>query len=207
MIQKICPGLEELLHRYNILLGSKSPRRRALLTQLDIPYTVVDIKGVREEYPADMEARQVPLHIARLKADGYAELLQVNELLITADTVVIDTDDNILGKPATDDEAVRMLLHLSAREHQVVTGVVITACELRREFSAVTTVHFAEIDRAAAEYYVRNYHPLDKAGAYGIQEWIGAAAVQSIEGSYYNVMGLPVCRLLQELKSICCSGE
>lgn len=189
----------ENLTNYKILLASKSPRRRELLQQLRIPFSVINLGGIKEEYPDYLPALQIPQFLSNLKADAYLASMHVNELIITADTLVI-LDGEPLGKPAGREEAIEMLSKLSARTHQVVTGVTISTADKRTSFSTVTDVTFAPISREDIEYYVDNYLPFDKAGAYGIQEWIGAVAVESIRGSFYNVMGLPVHRLYRELK-------
>ena len=187
------------LHKYKILLASKSPRRRELLEQLRVPFSTVTIRGIDESYPEDMRPIEVPEYLANHKADAYKRVLKSNELIITADTLVIN-DDKIFGKPESTEKAVETLMELSGKTHLVVTGVCVLTASTRRSFSTVTEVRFAKITREEAEYYVSNFHPLDKAGAYGIQEWIGCVAVESINGSFYNVMGLPVHQLYQTLK-------
>ncbi|MBD5284449.1 MAG: septum formation protein Maf [Bacteroides sp.] len=187
------------LHKYKILLASKSPRRRELLEQLRVPFSTVTIRGIDESYPEDMRPIEVPEYLANYKADAYKRVLKSNELIITADTLVIN-DDKIFGKPESTEKAVETLMELSGKTHLVVTGVCVLTASTRRSFSTVTEVRFAKITREEAEYYVSNFHPLDKAGAYGIQEWIGCVAVESINGSFYNVMGLPVHQLYQTLK-------
>lgn len=188
------------LKKYHVLLASKSPRRRELLAQLRVPFDVVTIGGIKEEYPDTLPLDQVPMYLAGLKADRYAKHLKSNELIITADTVVI-SGNHILGKPATIDEAKIMLGLLAGKTHEVVTGVVISTSGRRSAFASRTRVTFGTLMPEEIDYYVDNFSPLDKAGAYGIQEWIGCIGVEKIEGSFYNVMGLPVCRLYKELKS------
>lgn len=189
----------ENLSKYKILLASKSPRRRELLAELRIPFETVTIGGLKEEYPADLPALEVSQYLSDRKADAYMSLIKDNELIITSDTLVI-LGDEILGKPADADDAVRMLMRLSGKTHKVATGVTITTRERRTSFTTVTDVTFAELTESEARYYVDNYQPFDKAGSYGIQEWIGCVAVEGIRGSFYNVMGLPVHRLYHELK-------
>lgn len=189
----------ENLEKYNILLASKSPRRRELLSELRIPFTVISI-GINESYPADMPPEDVPVYLSRKKADAYRRLLQDDELVITSDTVVV-LEGRILEKPKSIEEAGRMLKDLSGRTHKVVTGVTIMTSARTSTFDCVTAVTFSELSSDEIEYYVRNFRPLDKAGAYGIQEWIGCVAVSKIEGSFYNVMGLPVHRLYRELQT------
>ncbi len=192
--------MHDNLNKYQVMLASKSPRRRELLGMLDIPFTQAPPLEIEETYPESLPSHQIPEYLARLKADGYKSLITSNELIITADTVVI-LDGEVLGKPADREGAIAMLLHLSGKEHTVVTGVAITTAERRESFSVESRVKFAEISRDEATYYVDKYQPLDKAGAYGIQEWIGAVAVESISGSFYNVMGLPVHQLYRRLRS------
>lgn len=186
------------LKKYNILLASKSPRRRELLSQLRIPFNVVTIGGIDEAYPDELNRNEVAGYIANKKADAYQSMLKENELIITADTVVV-LGDKIMGKPRDSEDAVRMLLTLSDHTHQVSSGVCIMTKARRSSFTVITDVKFGHISEEEARFYVENYLPLDKAGAYGIQEWIGCVAVESIKGSFYNVMGLPVHQLYKEL--------
>ncbi len=176
-----------------ILLGSKSPRRQELLRQLDIEFTVVST-DCDESYPASLRAEEIPLYIAKEKAAAYMPQLQADELLITADTIVW-LDGEVLGKPKDEAEAGEMLRRLSGKTHQVYTGVCMTTCSKQVSFTDCTDVTFRELKEDETEYYVSHYRPLDKAGAYGIQEWIGLRACTSIRGSYFNVMGLPVHRI------------
>lgn len=187
------------LQKYKILLASKSPRRRELLQQLRIPFNVINIGGIDESFPHSIPLIDVPQYISSVKADAYQNKIADNELIITADTMVI-CGDKILGKPKDAEDAARMLRLLSGKTHQVATGVTISTIDRRTSFTTVSDVTFAELSDEEITYYVENFLPLDKAGAYGIQEWIGAAAVCSINGSFYNVMGLPVHRLYRELK-------
>ena len=187
------------LQKYRIVLGSASPRRKELLSGLDIDFDVEVIPGIDESYPEELTAHEIPLYIARKKAEAYVAKMTDNELLVTADTIVA-TEGNILGKPADREEAVGMLRRLSGRVHEVVTGVCISTKEKSVSFSVVSKVSFAKIDDEDILYYVDKYRPYDKAGGYGIQEWIGYVGVEAIDGSFYNVMGLPVQRLYQELK-------
>jgi septum formation protein maf len=189
----------ENLKKYNILLASKSPRRRELLTQLRIPFKVVTLGNISEDYPSDLPALEVAQYISNKKADAYHEIIGDDELLIAADTVVV-LDGKIYGKPHNSAEAAQMLRELSGKTHQVASGVTILTRQKRTSFTTVTDVKFAELTDEDIHYYIENYAPFDKAGAYGIQEWIGCVAVESIRGSYYNVMGLPVHRLYQELR-------
>lgn len=187
------------LQNYKVLLASKSPRRRELLQMLRVPFQVITIGGIDESYPDSIPLIDVPQYVSSKKADVYQDKIKNNELVITADTMVI-CGNKIYGKPHDVEDAVKMLLELSGKTHQVATGVTITTIDRRTSFTSVSDVTFAEITEEEARYYVDNFMPLDKAGAYGIQEWIGAVAVSAINGSFYNVMGLPVHRLFQELK-------
>ncbi len=187
------------LNKYKILLASKSPRRRELLSQLRIPFNVITIGGINESFPDSIPAIEVPQYISEMKADAYHPMIKENDLVITADTMVI-CGDRIMGKPKDMTEAKEMLRFLSGKTHCVATGVTISTQNRRTSFTTVTDVTFADISDDEITYYVENFLPLDKAGAYGIQEWIGVVAVSGIKGSYYNVMGLPVHRLYQELK-------
>lgn len=181
-----------------LLLASKSPRRRELLKMLDIPFEIIDLKEVMEEYPDDMENEKVPEFLSRLKASAYKDELQEGDILITADTVVI-LHDEIIGKPKDLKDAKKMLERLSGNTHTVVTGVTLTTSERCVSFSVKTDVEFCPLTDKEIGYYVETYRPLDKAGAYGIQEWIGAVGIAGINGSFYNVMGLPINRLYNEL--------
>ena len=187
------------LNKYKILLASKSPRRRELLSQLRIPFNVITIGGIDESFPDSIPAIEVPQYISEMKADADQPMIKENDLVITADTMVI-CGDRIMGKPKDMTEAKEMLRFLSGKTHCVATGVTISTQNRRTSFTTVTDVTFADISDDEITYYVENFLPLDKAGAYGIQEWIGVVAVSGIKGSYYNVMGLPVHRLYQELK-------
>lgn len=186
--------------KYDIILASASPRRQELLSSMDISFRVEVIRGIDESYPAELDSNQVTLYISKKKAASYKSLITSNQLIITADTVVV-IDNEILGKPKDSAEAMKMLRSLSGRTHKVITGVTITTAEREVAFDTTTIVEFAELSDAEISYYVQRYNPTDKAGSYGIQEWIGAIGVKSISGSYYNVMGLPLHRLYTELKS------
>lgn len=189
----------ENLGKYKIFLASKSPRRRELLQQMRIPFSIINIGGIDESFPDTIPLIDVPQYVSELKADAYQSRMREGELIITADTMVI-CENKILGKPADSSEAREMLRLLSGKTHQVATGVTVSSIDKRTSFTAVTEVTFASLSAEEIDYYVSNYNPLDKAGAYGIQEWIGGVAVSSINGSFYNVMGLPLHRLYQELK-------
>ena len=185
------------LKKYRMVLASGSPRRKELLCELGLDFVVDVKKGIDESYPADMPVEQISEYISREKAAAYR--VTADELLITADTTVV-LGGEALGKPRDKADAKAMLRRLSGKTHLVVTGVAITTAAKQKTFSAVTEVEFASLDDDEIDYYVENFSPLDKAGAYGIQEWIGCAGVKRISGSFYNVMGLPVQRLYAELK-------
>lgn len=180
-----------------IILASNSPRRKELLSALELEFEVRVMKGIDESYPQGLSMTEIPEHISRQKAAAYN--LTEEELLITADTIVY-LDGEVFGKPADAAEACDMLRKLSGRTHYVITGVTLRSALRQHTFSCVTEVTFADITEEQILHYVSKYSPLDKAGAYGIQEWIGYVGVTGINGSYYNVMGLPVQRLSQELK-------
>lgn len=182
-----------------ILLASGSPRRRELLAMIAPDFAVAPGRDVDESYPSDIPAEKVAEYLSKVKADAYIDLLADDEIIITADTVVI-IDGRILGKPAGRDDAVAMLRSLSGRRHKVVTGVTVTARDRSISFDETTVVEFAPLSDDEIDTYVDTFRPYDKAGAYGIQEWIGAVGIKGIEGCYYNVMGLPVHTLYHRLK-------
>lgn len=188
------------LASYKIILASNSPRRKELLAGLDLNYEVVVLPDVDESYPETIDKEKVAEYISEKKAQAYRHLLNDNTLVITADTVVL-LDGRIYGKPLDEIQAMQMLRELSGKTHRVITGVSLLTHTKQKTFSVSSEVRFAHIDEAEIEYYVSKYKPLDKAGAYGIQEWIGYIAVEHISGSYFNIMGLPVQKLYQELKS------
>lgn len=182
-----------------ILLASGSPRRRELLAMIAPDFAVAPGRDVDESYPSDIPAEKVAEYLSKVKADAYIDLLADDEIIITADTVVI-IDGRILGKPAGRDDAVAMLRSLSGRRHKVVTGVTVTAKDRSISFDETTVVEFAPLSDDEIDAYVDTFRSYDKAGAYGIQEWIGAVGIKGIEGCYYNVMGLPVHTLYHRLK-------
>lgn len=179
------------LQNYKLVLASASPRRRELLGMLGVPFEVRPLKCVDETYPPELPAVEVPLFLARKKGDAARVELSENEIIVTADTVVV-CDGEVLGKPTDEADAKAMLRKLSGKTHTVVTGVAVATREVTLSQSAFTEVTFAQLSNAEIDYYVDRYKPLDKAGAYGIQEWIGCIGVKHISGSYYNVMGLPL---------------
>ena len=186
------------LEKYDVVLGSNSPRRRELLNDMGVTFRVEAIKGIDETYPACLPVEEIPVYLARIKADGHP--LRSGELLITADTVVV-LDDAVLGKPVGEADAHRMLRSLSGRAHRVISGVCVSTLERRESFSDTIIVRFAELTDDEIDYYIEHYRPLDKAGAYGIQEWIGNIGILGIDGDFYNVMGLPTRKLYQVLKT------
>lgn len=185
----------------NLILASNSPRRKELLAGLGYPYEVRVLSDIDESYPADLRGSDVAAYISRAKANAYAQTMAEDELIITADTIVC-LDEQVLGKPADEAEAIAMLRCLSGRTHQVYTGVTLTTKSEQRSFVSRSDVTFAALTDEEIQHYVTHYRPMDKAGAYGIQEWIGYIGVERIEGSYFNVMGLPVQRLYTELKHL-----
>lgn len=187
------------LSKYKIILASNSPRRKELLSGLGLEYTVKVLPDIDESHPESIRGEEIAGYIAQKKANAYKQYLEDDTLLITADTIVL-MNDVVYGKPVDVDDAKRMLRNLSGNTHLVVTGVCLTTKGKQHTFSVTSEVRFARLEESEIEYYVDNYKPLDKAGAYGIQEWIGYVAVEYISGSYFNIMGLPVQRLYQELK-------
>jgi septum formation protein len=189
----------KIMKAKKIILASNSPRRRELLAGLDISFEVKVIPGIDESYPEDLPAVEVPQYISKAKADAYLGMIDDDTMVITADTVVV-LDNEILGKPVDDDDARRILHKLSGKTHQVITGVCLTSLDKQRVFAVTTGVTFKQFTEQEIDYYVSHYHPLDKAGAYGIQEWIGHIGVTALNGSYFNVMGLPVQRIYMEMQ-------
>lgn len=189
------------LDNYKVFLASGSPRRHELLQMLGVPFEVMRGHDADEVYPSDLAPERVPEFLARLKAGAYRPFLPSDGLMITADTVVI-LGDEIIGKPSDEADACRMLRKLASHTHHVVTGVCITTATHSESFSCTTAVTFGPLTDDEITEYVRDFRPLDKAGAYGIQESIGAVAVERIDGSFYNVMGLPVNRLYRALQHI-----
>lgn len=181
-----------------IILASNSPRRQELLRGLDVEFTVDTGNTFEESMEPGVKPQMIPVHMALGKSHGFHRPLEDDEVLITADTVVI-VDDKVLGKPHSREEAIEMLRSLSGRAHEVVTAVTMRSNSAEESFSETTYVHFEQMKDSEIEYYVDKYKPFDKAGAYGIQEWIGYSLISSIEGSFYNVMGFPVHRVYREL--------
>ncbi|RGM47516.1 MULTISPECIES: Maf-like protein [Bacteroides] len=188
----------DILKKYKVILASNSPRRKDLLAGLGVDYEVRTLPDVDETYPDTLKGADIPLFIAKEKANAYLNMMKPGELMITADTIVW-LDEKVLGKPKDREDAMCMLRTMSGRTHEVFTGVCLTTTEWQRSFTAQTEVRFAELSEEEITYYVDTYKPMDKAGAYGVQEWIGFIGVENISGSYYNIMGLPVQRLYKEL--------
>jgi septum formation protein len=189
----------ENISKYKLVLASNSPRRKELLSGLDINYEVRTIPDIEESYPDNLWKEEIPVYLARLKADAYKDYLQADTFLITADTIVW-LDGKVYEKPEDEEDAKAMLRALSGRTHEVITGVCFMTQEKQKAFFALSKVKMATLDEEEIEYYVKKYKPYDKAGAYGVQEWIGYIGVEQLEGSFYNVMGLPVRMVYKYLK-------
>lgn len=187
------------LMNYKLILASGSPRRRMLMQDAGFQFEV-RTKNTEENYPADLKVEEIPLYLAKLKAAPFYKELKDDELLITADTIV-SIDAKMVGKPEDREDAVRILKQLSGRKHTVVTGVCLTTNERQKSFSSFTDVYFRQLSEDEIIYYIDTFKPFDKAGAYGIQEWIGYVGVERIDGSFYNVMGLPIQALYKELQN------
>ncbi len=192
--------LKEKLKKHHIILASGSPRRHQFLKELGIPF-IVDHKPVREEYPKELKGSEITEYLSQLKAKVYIRELEENDILITSDTIVWHKNE-ALGKPVTTSEASKMLQALSSNTHKVITSVTFTTFRSQKTISNTTEVTFKELTRDEIDYYIQNFHPLDKAGAYGIQEWIGLIGITRIEGSYFNVVGLPTHLVYNSLLEI-----
>lgn len=190
--------LKDKLKGKRLILASHSPRRRELLKGAGLDFIIADGYEVEEVFSPQMPARKVPEYLARLKSDAYPDALAADEILITADTVVI-LDGEIIGKPKDREDAVSMIGRLSGKEHVVITGVCLRTADKRKSFSVGSRVSFRELSPEEIIYYVDTFRPFDKAGAYGIQEWIGYVGIKGVKGSFYNVMGLPIQTLYVEL--------
>lgn len=190
----------ENLNKYEIVLASNSPRRKELLQRMGVNFKVRTLFGIDESYPDSLRGEDIVCYISRNKAKAYQSSMAPNELLITADTIVY-VDGEVMGKPKNAEQAKEMLHKLSGKTHQVITGVTIVTAKRTESFGVTSQVKFTNITDEEINFYVDNYLPFDKAGAYGIQEWIGIVAVEEIKGSYFNVVGLPVQRLYQKLKT------
>lgn len=186
-------------NHYHIILASNSPRRKELLSGIDVPYEVHALPNLDESYPETLAHENVAEYLARKKALAYSCNLKNNTLLITADTIVL-LHDKILEKPLNKADAKQMLRKLSGKTHRVITGVCLTTKEKQISFSDTANVTFGNLSNKEINYYVEKYNPMDKAGAYGVQEWIGYVAVERIDGSYFNVMGLPIFKVYHAIK-------
>ncbi len=186
---------------YQLILASASPRRKELLAGLNIPFEVRLIDGIDETYPSELPINEVPLYISQKKAAAYKANISPHTIVLTADTVVV-CNEQILGKPIDEADARRMLQMLSGKTHRVITGVTLLVEGNSKSFSVATDVTFKPLSATEIDYYIRTFKPFDKAGAYGIQEWIGYIGVTAINGSYFNVMGLPVQRIYEELHTL-----
>lgn len=184
---------------YHIILASNSPRRKELLAGIDVNFDVRVIPDIDESYPASLPTKDIAEYISRKKAAVYRQQMAADELIITADTIVV-LDSEVMGKPHDEADASRMLRELSGRTHQVITGVTLTTTDRQQSFSVETDVTFKSLTDEEINYYIQHYKPFDKAGAYGIQEWIGHIGVTAMKGSYFNVMGLPVQRIYEALR-------
>ena len=191
-------NLLQNIDKYKIILASQSPRRIELLNGLNIKFEV-QVLDVNEDFPAQMVGVDIPMFLAEKKANAYKHIMDEHTMIITADTIVWH-EGKVLGKPVDETDARRMLSALSGKTHQVITGVCISTLQRRKVFHVISDVRFARLAEAEIEYYLQNFKPYDKAGSYGVQEWIGFVGVEHINGSYFNVMGLPVQRLYNELK-------
>lgn len=187
---------------WDIILTSQSPRRQELLSGLGVAFRHICLEGIDEHYPLDMPAEEVALYLSRKKAEAYRNLLSEKSIVITADTIVV-LGTEILGKPRSEAEAIQMLTKLQGQSHKVITGVSLCSLGRMLSFQDCATVHFAHLSEEDIRYYVEQYKPLDKAGAYGIQEWIGYRGIRAIEGSFYTVMGLPTQALSEALLRFC----
>jgi len=189
----------ENISKYKLILASNSPRRQELLAGLDVDFEVKTIRDIEESYPESLEKEEIPVYIAKQKANAYQKFLTENTIIITADTIVW-LNGSVYGKPENEQDAKSMLKILSGKTHEVITGICLTGFNKQKTFFVTSKVKFAELNEDEINYYVKKYKPYDKAGAYGVQEWIGYIGVEKLEGSFYNVMGLPVKALYTYLK-------
>lgn len=183
-----------------VILASQSPRRKQLMELAGIPFEV-KVVDTAETFPPDMDIPEVPVHIARQKSEAVAHLCNTDDIIVTADTVVV-LDDKIIGKPKDREDAISILTSLSGRTHRVITGVVIKSGSQEHAFSQTTEVHFKPLTQEQIIYYIDEHKPYDKAGAYGVQDWIGVVAIKGINGCFYNVMGLPISSVVEGLEKI-----
>ena len=193
--------IEQILKGRHLYLASASPRRRQLMSNLGCEVKLIEPRDVDESFPSDISVEEAPVYISRKKAEAYCDVITPDMIVVTADTVVI-AENKLLGKPRSTDDAIKMLETLSGKRHKVITGVTLTTSERLQSFKTVTEVDFDTLTADEIEYYINEFKPLDKAGAYGIQEWIGYIGIKGIIGDYYNVMGLPVHDLYKHLLSL-----
>ena len=193
--------IEQILKGRHLYLASASPRRRQLMSNLGCEVKLIEPRDVDESFPSDISVEEAPVYISRKKAEAYCDVITPDMIVVTADTVVI-AENKLLGKPRSTDEAIKMLETLSGKRHKVITGVTLTTSEQLQSFKTVTEVDFDTLTANEIEYYINEFKPLDKAGAYGIQEWIGYIGIKGIIGDYYNVMGLPVHDLYKHLLTL-----
>jgi septum formation protein len=193
--------LKEKLKKYNVILASGSPRRQQFMKDLDLDFEI-RLSDVEEVYPDTLKGVQITDFLAELKANALTDILKENDILITSDTIVWH-EGKALGKPKDYDDAFDMLMSLSGKTHEVITSVCIKTTQGSNTFNETTKVTFNPLTEDEVKYYLNNYKPYDKAGAYGIQEWIGLVAIAKVEGSYVNVVGLPVDKVYQHLKKVC----
>ena len=191
--------LHQRLKSYHLILASQSPRRQQLLSEAGLEYDLSPRFECEEIFPNDLPASEVAEYLSRLKSEAYPQVLADGDILLTADTVVV-AEERILGKPTDKDDAFAMLRMLSGREHEVITGVTLRSTKQTKSFSAHSKVRFRQLSDEEISYYIETYSPMDKAGSYGIQEWIGYVGIEGIEGSFFNVMGLPIQRVWCELE-------
>ena len=193
--------IEQILKGRHLYLASASPRRRQLMSNLGCEVKLIEPRDVDESFPSDISVEEAPVYISRKKAEAYCDVITPDMIVVTADTVVI-AENKLLGKPRSTDEAIKMLETLSGKRHKVITGVTLTTSGRLQSFKTVTEVDFDTLTADEIEYYINEFTPLDKAGAYGIQEWIGYIGIKGIIGDYYNVMGLPVHDLYKHLLTL-----
>ncbi len=191
--------LSEILQDYSIILATKSPRRHFLMKEAGIDYLLSDLHEVDEDFPLRLNKFEIPVFLSELKSKAYSKSLKQNEILITADTIVWK-DESVIGKPVDRSDALRILKSLSGNMHEVITGVTLRNFNRMHSFHSHTSVFFDQLSDEELSYYFDTFNPMDKAGAYGIQEWIGYIGIKEIKGSYFNVMGLPVQKLYRELE-------
>lgn len=191
--------LHHRIKSYHLILASQSPRRQQLLSEAGLEYELSPRFECEEIFPNDLPASEVAEYLSRLKSEAYPQVLADGDILLTADTVVV-AEERILGKPTDKDDAFAMLRMLSGREHEVITGVTLRSTKQTKSFSAHSKVRFRQLSDEEIAYYIETYSPMDKAGSYGIQEWIGYVGIEGIEGSFFNVMGLPIQRVWCELE-------